>query len=209
MWRQQLQTEFVLARFRAERNQRLTSFCFRPAFNTLGIAPLSFSPIWLLSGDGRVCPPFTFTVILTPQSDTVWNIMNKERKKERIILVLNFIFPHLLTGQDSENIDWARWYFPQTIRLNRHVCRTVNATSLVVDGSVVRWTIAWPTKSTVYDFTTKFMSFPSTKLIFVNVYEYLIFDRCKDFSLNGNARLCGPQNGYQCTSSCSKCGPRG
>ena len=76
------------------------------------------------------------------------------------------------------------------------ICRrAVNVTSLVVDGSEVLWTIAWPTKGTVDDFTTKFKSFLSTKLISINVYEYLIFDRCKDVSLNGNARLCGPQTG--------------
>ena len=56
----------------------------------------------------------------TPQSGTVWNIINKERKKERKNHpCFNFIFPPLLTGQDSENIDWARWHFPQTIKLNK------------------------------------------------------------------------------------------
>ena len=119
LWRRQLQTELVLADFGPE-SEADAFLLFRPA-PPLGKSrhypPFqlhwSAEMVWdhlalLLSYQARSSLSAASSTL---QSDTVWNSMNKERKNHPCF---NFISSPLLTGQASENIEWARWHFPQT-----------------------------------------------------------------------------------------------
>ena len=107
-------TEFVLGRFRAGRNKRLTNRCIRPASSHAENTAILVHFSLIRFGDGRlVCCSFyrplwpghhslsrDSTSYLTLSVNT-----NKERKKE-IILVTNF---HLLTPADQAGLGRYRF----------------------------------------------------------------------------------------------------
>ena len=114
-------------RFRDGRNQKLTSFCCSAMpHHTGNRATICHSNSTAAGTDVEVrlalLPAYMARSSLssassTPNltlSGTSW--IKKERKNHPCF---NIIFSPMLTRQDSENIDWAQWHFPQTIKLNR------------------------------------------------------------------------------------------
>ena len=76
---------------------------------------------------------------------------------------MTIFFPCMFDSPFETKITNSKSNLKNILRVD--IChRIVNASSLVVDGSAVLWTTAWPTKGTVNNFTTNISllsSFPS------------------------------------------------